>query len=109
MAGKAACRCPVFVASCRAGRIFITRASTRAAAGSHATARASLTAWSSTRPTTSAAPPENEPLKPQVSEEPGLQPQQRLFVVQPGAVDEEDVLRALAQRVDLRADDVDVG
>ncbi len=38
-----------------------------------------------------------------------LEPQQRRLVVQPRAVEQEDVLGALAQRVDLGAGDVDVG
>ena len=46
---------------------------------------------------------------PQLLVQRGLEPQQRLLVVQPRAVDQEHVLGALAQRVDLRAGDVDVG
>ena len=49
-------------------------------------------------------PPEHSPLvslDPQLIVERGLEPQQRLLVVQARAVDQEDVLGALAQRVDL--------
>ena len=48
-------------------------------------------------------------IRPQLLVQRRLQPQQRLLVVQARAVDQEHVLRALAQRVDLRARDVDVG
>ena len=47
-------------------------------------------------------------LDPQLLVQRGLEAQDRVLVVQTSAIDQEDVFGALAERVDLRAHDVDI-